>query len=326
MTSTSDSSAAVTSPYLTVLSSGLVLANKRQRFTSTCQFKLSLFFFDMQKCYIKFMPMNYEGNNDSTLTRLSKYYMITEGEWKLHKLQNNGSLELNNQSTLTYMIVLERKPMLYVVIFILPLFYLLILDLASYFISEARGEKLSFKVTILLSISVLLLILKDMLPSTEDALPLISVYCVIIFAMVGISLLEVMLVSFLIDCDSKTAEIATNKEKDENSQPEFYQDKEHAGPAPKGVMNPEKRCLPLECPDDHVLLKLILEEVKVARQECCSPRQEETKKPGCYKRLAKIIYGMFFVAYFLSVLIFLVYMYFVWIDAYLRRGNERFGA
>lgn len=58
--------------------------------------------------------------------------------------------------------------------FIVPLFYLLVLDLASFFISEARGEKLGFKITILLSISVLLLILKDILPSTEDNLPMIG--------------------------------------------------------------------------------------------------------------------------------------------------------
>lgn len=64
--------------------------------------------------------------------------------------------------------------MLYVVILIVPLFYLLVLDVASFFISEACGEKLSFKVTVLLSISVLLLILQDMLPSTEDRLPMIG--------------------------------------------------------------------------------------------------------------------------------------------------------
>lgn len=64
--------------------------------------------------------------------------------------------------------------MLYVVNLIVPLLYFLILDLASFFISEARGEKLGFKVTVLLSISVLLLILQDMLPSTEDTLPMIG--------------------------------------------------------------------------------------------------------------------------------------------------------
>lgn len=64
--------------------------------------------------------------------------------------------------------------MLYIINLIVPLFYLLLLDLASFFISEARAEKLSFKVTILLAISVLLLILQDMLPSTEDHLPLMG--------------------------------------------------------------------------------------------------------------------------------------------------------
>lgn len=69
---------------------------------------------------------------------------------------------------------MSRKPILYVINLIVPLFYLLVLDLASFFISEARGEKLSFKVTVLLSISVLLLILQDMLPSTEERLPMIG--------------------------------------------------------------------------------------------------------------------------------------------------------
>lgn len=106
-----------------------------------------------------------------------------------------------------------------------PLFYLLVLDLASFFISESRGEKLGFKITILLSISVLLLILKDILPSTEDSLPMIGEssaevwahgnlthsrfwrfvaanFCAGIFALVGLSVLEAMLVTFLTDLDS----------------------------------------------------------------------------------------------------------------------------
>ena len=64
--------------------------------------------------------------------------------------------------------------MLYAMNFILPLLYFLVLDVASFFISEARGEKLGFKVTLLLSISVLLLILQDMLPSTTEKLPYIG--------------------------------------------------------------------------------------------------------------------------------------------------------
>eukprot|EP00066_Takifugu_rubripes_P013353 XP_011602619.1 PREDICTED: 5-hydroxytryptamine receptor 3A-like [Takifugu rubripes] len=99
-------------------------------------------------------------------------------KWKNEFLAWNSSvfcgMELLPVSLSLLWITILRKPLLYVVNFIVPLFYLLILDLASFFISEARGEKLGFKITILLSISVLLLILKDILPSTEDNLPMIG--------------------------------------------------------------------------------------------------------------------------------------------------------
>jgi len=56
----------------------------------------------------------------------------------------------------------------------MPVFYFLVLDVASFFIDSSGGEKLGFKVTLLLSISVLLLLLKDMLPSTASSIPLIG--------------------------------------------------------------------------------------------------------------------------------------------------------
>jgi len=57
--------------------------------------------------------------------------------------------------------------------FQLPILFFLILDLASFFIPD-RGEKLCFKVTVLLGISVLLLILNDILPSKSHRCPLIG--------------------------------------------------------------------------------------------------------------------------------------------------------
>ncbi|XP_035510178.1 5-hydroxytryptamine receptor 3A-like [Morone saxatilis] len=184
----SDTSSIYRSP-LSQVTSGWVYTTTRQRLTFTCQMKLKDFPFDTQKCTITFSSMTSDAGviylgtvkNDTALTIASETFMVTQGEWEL--------------------IIMMRKPMLYVVILIVPLFYLLILDLASFFISEARGEKLSFKVTVLLSISVLLLILHDMLPSTEENLPMMAVYCVVTFALVGISLLEAMLVSFLFDLD-----------------------------------------------------------------------------------------------------------------------------
>jgi uncharacterized membrane protein YoaK (UPF0700 family) len=69
---------------------------------------------------------------------------------------------------------MARRPLLHVINFLLPILFFLCLDLASFLISDQRGEKLGFKVTVLLAISVLLLILNDILPSMSNRTPLIG--------------------------------------------------------------------------------------------------------------------------------------------------------
>ncbi|XP_070837794.1 5-hydroxytryptamine receptor 3A-like [Chaetodon trifascialis] len=299
--------------------SGQVITDTLQRLTSTCQLKLFLFPFDEQRCNITFGLMNNGEENimfgtvtsDINLTQLSEQVMVTQGEWQLQNIEiisYNGS----SYKTLTFLITITRKPMLYVIILIVPLFYLLVLDLASFFINGARGEKLSFKVTVLLSISVLLLILQDMLPSTEDKLPLIASYCVTVFILVGVSLLEAILVSFLSDLDDDCGQKA-QRSIDAQVKTELEADchKEPTGAEEKGQARPEKGHPPLDGPRGHDLLKLILEEVKAARQET-EEQEREKRKPGRYRRVAETIDCVFFVFYFLTVVIFTVWMAEAW--------------
>lgn len=69
---------------------------------------------------------------------------------------------------------MKRRPLLHVINFLLPVLFFLTLDFASFFIADHRGEKLGFKVTVLLAISVLLLILNDILPAMSNKTPLIG--------------------------------------------------------------------------------------------------------------------------------------------------------
>lgn len=126
---------------------------------------------------------------------------------------------------------MKRRPLLYVINFLLPIGFFLTLDLASFFIADHRGEKLGFKVTVLLAISVLLLILNDILPSMSNKTPVIgtdasgggrgrrlpeskgcsallllspaATYCIVIFALMLLSLLETILVTHLMDKTSQ---------------------------------------------------------------------------------------------------------------------------
>ncbi|XP_070779120.1 5-hydroxytryptamine receptor 3A-like [Enoplosus armatus] len=337
----SDAGSIERSPQVSLFASGFVFANARQRLTFTCQLDLFLFPFDRQSCNITFLSMNAEIdtvtlatiNNDTTLMKVSELFMITHGEWQLEQMETNIQTinkDDASQGTLIYTVTIIRKPMLYVINLIVPLFYLLVLDLASFFISEARGEKLSFKVTILLSISVLLLILQDMLPSTEDNLPMIASYCVAIFALVGLSVLEAMLVSFLIDLDGycgKKAQSSVDAQVDFQLEADCHKascwgqkqhyESEPAGAEEKDQVTPARTYLPLVEPSGRDLLKGILEEVKAARQEADRQDKNRRTETGFYKRLAEIVDSVFFVLYFLTFVIFLSCMYSVWLQNYI---------
>ncbi|CAK6971276.1 -hydroxytryptamine receptor 3A-like [Scomber scombrus] len=318
----SDSGSIHKGDYHSLMSSGRVRSNIRQRLTSTCRLNLYRFPFDEQHCNITFTSTTYQEdllkletyNNDTVLAKVSEHIMITQGEWQLENIKVTTDPWFHdgeNFYKLIYMVKISRKPLLYVVILIIPLFYLLVLDLASFFIHEARGEKLSFKVTVLLSISVLLLILQDMLPSTEDALPMIATFCVSIFTMVGLSVLEAMVVIFLIDFDDfigKKVQSCDNAHVD--TQMDVIQN-EPVGAEEKGEVKAEKSYLPLDWPKDGDLLKLILEEVRAARQEV-GKQDKVKKKPSYYRKLAEIVDSVFFGIYLLTFLSFLVWMYVNW--------------
>ncbi|KAJ3608072.1 hypothetical protein NHX12_025122 [Muraenolepis orangiensis] len=92
---------------------------------------------------------------------------------------------------------MRRRPILYIVNFLLPIGLFLFLDAASLFIPEKSGEKLSFKVTVMLSVTVLQLVLKDILPTTSNKMPLIASYCTSIFSLMFFSILETILMMHL---------------------------------------------------------------------------------------------------------------------------------
>ncbi|XP_029914623.1 5-hydroxytryptamine receptor 3A-like isoform X2 [Myripristis murdjan] len=316
----SDTGSVRRSLHATVSSDGVVSVGQAHRLTTTCQMELYRFPFDTQTCNITFTSVTEIGtvlemaSNGSVLTKYSESLMITQGEWSLGSIKiSKVNVKANYTHQLSYQVTIERRPLLYVMNLLLPLLYFLVLDVASFFIFEARGEKLNFKVTILLSFSVLLLILQDILPSTTDTLPLIALYCIVIFTLVWISVLEAMLVNFLFDLDK--AKRATCSGVHTPAETRILVPEESAGEAEKAEEKPGKYQLSLRWPSDVVLLKLILEEVKVARQEYDSTVREEQERnqPGSYEKVARIIDSVFFVTYVVVNVGFLVYMHNAWL-------------
>uniref|UniRef100_A0A3P9B6M7 Si:dkey-49c17.4 n=1 Tax=Maylandia zebra TaxID=106582 RepID=A0A3P9B6M7_9CICH len=151
-------------------------------------------------------------SNSSRATQFSREVMKTQGEWEFLQL-SISKVNMTFENKLWESLIYTRRPLLHVINFLLPILFFLTLDLASFFIADHRGEKLGFKVTVLLAISVLLLILNDILPSMSNKTPLIATYCIVIFALMLLSLLETILVTHLIEKDSQVKLKVKNEHK-----------------------------------------------------------------------------------------------------------------
>ncbi|XP_010783487.1 5-hydroxytryptamine receptor 3C-like, partial [Notothenia coriiceps] len=274
-------------PYMYVLNDGTVTCEEDLRVVSTCRMDVHKFPFDTQKCTIsigsaihcvdelRIFPFS----NASRATQFSREVMKSQGEWEFLDLSissNNFTFGIKQWEQLIYTFTMKRRPLLHVINFLLPILFFLSLDIASFFIADHRGEKLGFKVTVLLAISVLLLILNDILPSMSNKTPLIATYCIVIFAMMLLSLLETILVTYLMEKDSASYEklrlknnLEEQQEKVNNCNTE--EKRENCCPCICKVSDSEKQheLLPvaevvnnsIQWRESHVLL-LILEELK----------------------------------------------------------------
>ncbi|CAJ1064572.1 -hydroxytryptamine receptor 3A-like [Xyrichtys novacula] len=201
------------SPFVHVNYNGWVLKRNNMVLVTTCVMKVYKFPFDTQSCSLTFKSIIFDEKQvkvvkyaeQNSTTALSKQIMHTQSDWIFINITSNEMTEDNfeiTQRMVTYTINMKRRYLLYMVNFLLPILMFLGLDLASFMMSDTCGEKLGFQVTVLLAVTVMQLILNEILPSSSDRIPLIAIYCVGIFGLMMLSLLETIFVMYLIEKDS----------------------------------------------------------------------------------------------------------------------------
>ncbi|XP_034005700.1 5-hydroxytryptamine receptor 3A-like [Trematomus bernacchii] len=186
---------AVRTPFITINSNGLVQHVRDFMVVSTCKLQVYKFPFDIQSCTLSLKSIVYP-EEELKFEALENSTVITE--WTRQSLGNESEWLL-----ISITIKMKRGSGLYIVNFLVPIMFFLCLDLASFLMSDSGGEKVSFKVTVLLAVTVMQLILNDILPSSSDRIPLIAVYCIAMFVLIMISLLETILVMYLIEKDKQ---------------------------------------------------------------------------------------------------------------------------
>ncbi|KAM8729101.1 5-hydroxytryptamine receptor 3C-like [Acanthopagrus schlegelii] len=314
------------SPLLTIHSNGLVKIQNDQVLVSTCRMHVYKFPFDIQSCNLTFKSVvhsvdeiqlvhNVQSSEDTHTMMRTQYEWLFINMTVINKTVNMFGLK---QDVLIYTISMKRRSVLYIANFMLPILFFLALDLASFMISDNGGEKLGFQVTVLLAITVMQLILNDILPSSSDRIPLIVVYCIGIFGLMMLSLLETILVLFLMAKDSQDNEM--DKE-DYNQQDEAAceGDKKKWTACICDVSTDEMPNEPLKgsssqlTEESQAFVKLsdeLREVVKALTLLLNSKR--EGGKPGYWTRVTKTINKVFFIFYVIAAGVFLLCMSLSW--------------
>ncbi|RVE59822.1 hypothetical protein OJAV_G00192370 [Oryzias javanicus] len=328
------------SPLLKMYSDGAVFYKNDQVIISTCQLHVYKFPFDTQSCNITFKSILHSdeemtltgSENNTEITMWSREVMRMQYEWvfinmSVHKKHDDKMGY--NQTSVIYTITMSRQSVLYCANFLVPILFLMILDMASFLIPVTGGEKLSFKVTVLLAVTVMQLILNEILPSSTDRIPLVVLFCVGIFGLMLLSVLETIVIMYLLEKDSESLDSegdpALNAEtKDKKTKvncknsltvlkkccwPDAIQDHEtdQNTPSPQKDSSSQRLDIPLALD----LFSQELDEVKKT-VSLLSGRRETT---GYWTKLSKKINNIFFAFYVGGAVVFLTTIFTLWIMA-----------
>uniref|UniRef100_A0A914UIB2 Uncharacterized protein n=1 Tax=Plectus sambesii TaxID=2011161 RepID=A0A914UIB2_9BILA len=196
--------------YASIRANGTVFVVFDQVLVVRCLFDIVDFPLDTQNCTIPYGSWGFE--IDMVVIKwynsnLSFNLFKENSEWKLieYRAREHVSVyHIRNEATkryseLLYTLVLERKPAYYVFVLLIPSFLigtLCIIGLFTPFSSTGeRQERVTFGLTTLLTMAVILQIVTNEMPKSADGLPLLGEFILIeiVLAFIGISVTVVIM-------------------------------------------------------------------------------------------------------------------------------------
>ena len=129
-------------------------------------------------------------------------HLDEDGEWEFKRMYVHISRKISQRHEdarleyplITYTLKIKRRPLYYIMLMIIPCVLCTLLVLASFAIPPENGERIGFCSTVMLSISVYLLIMADMLPEKSDTLPVLGVYYTITMFEIALALIGTIIV------------------------------------------------------------------------------------------------------------------------------------
>lgn len=121
-------------------------------------------------------------------------------EWDIMSVPARRNVEFKNPHEsefypdITFNITLRRKTLFYTCNLIIPCVGLSFLTVLTFYLPSESGEKISLCISILLSLTVFVLLLNDLIPPTSLVVPLIGKYLLFTIILVTLSILVTVVV------------------------------------------------------------------------------------------------------------------------------------
>ncbi|XP_026103500.1 neuronal acetylcholine receptor subunit alpha-2-like [Carassius auratus] len=163
-------------------------------YKSSCSIDVTFFPFDQQNCKMKFGSWTYDKAKidleciENTVD-LKDYW--ESGEWAIINAvgtYNTKKYDCCHEiyPDITYFFIIRRLPLFYTINLIIPCLLISCLTVLVFYLPSDCGEKITLCISVLLSLTVFLLLITEIIPSTSLVIPLIGEY--LLFTMIFVTL------------------------------------------------------------------------------------------------------------------------------------------
>ncbi|GFO02743.1 neuronal acetylcholine receptor subunit alpha-7 [Plakobranchus ocellatus] len=164
-----------------------------------CEVNIGKYPFDYQKCEIKFLTWMHTNKTldvqpGSDLVSLDA--TISNGEWDIKSAVARpyfypSTYKIGTAHTgVKFVIELMRKRTFYVLNTIIPVVMLSLLNVLVFLLPASSGEKMALAVTVLLSFTVYLSIISEVMPKTSESISILAVYLTSLLSLSTMSVLS----------------------------------------------------------------------------------------------------------------------------------------
>lgn len=177
------------------------------------------------------------------------------GEWEIirapaRRNRKRYSCCLQPFYDITYVLVLKRKSLFYVVHLIIPCVGVSLLTLIVFYLPSQSGEKIVLCISIELALTVFFPLLADLIPSTSIMIPLLGKYLLFIMILVALSIINATLTLAL-----------------------YYQERKHNKSIPKWI----KR----------LLIEVLSPMLLISSEKCNEIKEFKTNNKKSHRKLMK---------------------------------------